>query len=477
MRSKYLTVLTSALWMVPMTVISAQAQTPLHYVTITPCRVVVTVYPNGPLGGPYLAANSSRSFPLLSGSCGIPANVAAYSLNFTALPRGYLSYISAWPTGQTMPNVSTLNAASGLPTANAAIVPAGTNGSINVFASNDTDLLIDINGYFIPDTNAGTQSTAVGTGASNAGSLNTAIGFNSLQLNSGIANTATGALALSSNTSGGSNVAVGESALQFNTSGAANTATGTQALLNDLIGSDNTAMGFNALWSNTTGSDNTAVGETALFSTAIGSGNVAVGGGALYLATGSSNIALGFQAGNQIGGGNNNIDLGNPGQSGDNYVTRIGTGNAQASAFIAGIINSTVSGSAVFVNSNGQLGITPSARRFKEQIRDIGTASSAIMQLHPVSFIYKDALNDGTEPKQYGLIGEEVEKVYPELVVYGQDRQVESVQYHELPVLLLNELQKQHRIIEKQQREIDSEEALVRSLEARLAALEKSISR
>jgi hypothetical protein len=33
---------------------------------------------------------------------------------------------------------------------NAAIVKAGTNGSVDVFASQNTDLVIDINGYFIP---------------------------------------------------------------------------------------------------------------------------------------------------------------------------------------------------------------------------------------------------------------------------------------------------------------------------------------
>jgi hypothetical protein len=35
-------------------------------------------------------------------------------------------------------------------TANAAIVPAGTNGALRVFATNNTDLVIDINGYFAP---------------------------------------------------------------------------------------------------------------------------------------------------------------------------------------------------------------------------------------------------------------------------------------------------------------------------------------
>jgi hypothetical protein len=53
-----------------------------------------------------------------------------------------------WPKGESQPGVSTLNNVTGTIVANAAIVPAGTGGSVAVFPNNDTDLLIDINGYF-----------------------------------------------------------------------------------------------------------------------------------------------------------------------------------------------------------------------------------------------------------------------------------------------------------------------------------------
>jgi len=46
--------------------------------------------------------------------------------------------------------VSTLNSPDGSIDANAAIVPAGTDGSINAFASDSTRLILDINGYFAP---------------------------------------------------------------------------------------------------------------------------------------------------------------------------------------------------------------------------------------------------------------------------------------------------------------------------------------
>ena len=58
--------------------------------------------------------------------------------------------MTAWPTGQSKPLASSLNALTGTVVANAAIVPAGTSGAIDVFVSDTTDLVIDINGYFAP---------------------------------------------------------------------------------------------------------------------------------------------------------------------------------------------------------------------------------------------------------------------------------------------------------------------------------------
>jgi hypothetical protein len=65
----------------------------------------------------------------------------------TVVPPGALGYLTLWPQGQSMPVVSTLNALDGTITSNMAIVPA-TNGSISVFATNPTHLVLDISGYF-----------------------------------------------------------------------------------------------------------------------------------------------------------------------------------------------------------------------------------------------------------------------------------------------------------------------------------------
>jgi hypothetical protein len=123
----------------------------LQFTTVVPCRVIDTRSANGPLGGPFIAGGTSRTIPIPSSSCGAPASATAWSLNITVVPRtGLLGYLTVWPTGQAQPLVSTLNSFDGSILANAAIVPAGNAGAISAFATNDTDVIVDINGYFAP---------------------------------------------------------------------------------------------------------------------------------------------------------------------------------------------------------------------------------------------------------------------------------------------------------------------------------------
>jgi hypothetical protein len=127
----------------------------LAFYPLSPCRVADTRNTAGPLGGPSIEAGQSRTFPIQSSTCGVPPTATAYSLNLSAVPAGPLGYLTAWPTGQNQPTVATLNAVTGTITANAAIVPAGNNGSIDVYATNATDVVIDINGYFAPPDASG----------------------------------------------------------------------------------------------------------------------------------------------------------------------------------------------------------------------------------------------------------------------------------------------------------------------------------
>jgi uncharacterized repeat protein (TIGR03803 family) len=130
--------------------------TTLEFYPVTPCRVADTRNPNGPLGGPPLMGTVERDFPVLSSTCNLPSTAVAYSLNFTAVPlAGHLGFLTVWPQGQPRPTVSTLNDPTGTTVANAAIVPAGTSGGVATYASQDTNLIIDVNGYFAPPGTGG----------------------------------------------------------------------------------------------------------------------------------------------------------------------------------------------------------------------------------------------------------------------------------------------------------------------------------
>jgi uncharacterized repeat protein (TIGR03803 family) len=118
----------------------------LEFYPLTPCRIVDTR--NGQNGGT-LQAGVERDY-LIAGACGVPDDATAYSFNVTVLPtQGSLDYLTVWPQGETMPVVSTLNDNTGTVVANAAIVPAGSNNTTAFYAHNhDTNLLLDVNGYF-----------------------------------------------------------------------------------------------------------------------------------------------------------------------------------------------------------------------------------------------------------------------------------------------------------------------------------------
>jgi Beta-propeller repeat len=123
----------------------------LAFYALTPCRIADTREGfgfSGAFGPPSLVADADRSFPIPQSSCDVPATAQAYSLNITVLPQGPLGYLTLWPTGSAAPSISTMNAPTGIAAANAAIVSAGTNGAISLFASSETNVLIDINGYF-----------------------------------------------------------------------------------------------------------------------------------------------------------------------------------------------------------------------------------------------------------------------------------------------------------------------------------------
>ena len=269
------------------------------------------------------------------------------------------------------------------------------------------------------------------------------------------------------------------------TSGTQNTFVGANAG-SFTAGTSNVCVGYqagNALTSGSTG--NTYVGASAgLVDTGTTDGSTGVGQGSLLAFTGANNAfntACGARTLGQLLTGLRNTVLGN--NAGHNYSStesdniligqgvqgtvsesntiRIGNGTGSSATqinqtFISGIQGITVTGTAVLVSASDQLGIAVSSRRFKENIDDMGDYSSPLLQLRPVTFNYNVG-NDHT--LQSGLIAEEVATVMPQLVVMGKDGLPQTVKYHELPVLLLNELAKAV--------------TLINELEERIAALEE----
>ena len=127
---------------------------PLVFVARLPCRVVDTRTDGGFMGAfgpPSLVGGVSRTFPILSNTaCTIPTIALAYSLNITVVPPGPLAYVTAYPTGLPTPVASiSVESPQGTLASKTGIIPAGSNGSIDVYANNPTDLVVDITGYYV----------------------------------------------------------------------------------------------------------------------------------------------------------------------------------------------------------------------------------------------------------------------------------------------------------------------------------------
>ncbi len=323
-------------------------------------------------------------------------------------------------------------------------------------------------GYIALDSNtSGQGNTAVGSRAmidNTTGSFNVAVGWLALEDNStGSSNTALGIKALHSNTTGGSNTGVGVEAIGENSTGQSNSAVGFASMHDNSTGSFNAANGFRSLRVNTTGDHNTAVGNDALFANTTGSRNTAVGNNAGLNATvGNDNIYLGSGA-EGVAGEGNTIRIGG---------TTVGNGSQQQDrTFVNGITGVNVSGAAVLVSASGQLGVAASSHRFKQSVQDMGETSRRLLDLRPVTFHYRDGSAEGPWPLEFGLIAEEVAEVFPELVVYDDQSRPQTVKYHLLASILLNELQLMEGRFEKLGNQIEALEERNLDQERRLRSL------
>ena len=132
----------------------AQAAGPYQFFTLAPCRVVDTRNPVGPQGGPALAGNVVRSFPI-AGSCSIPLDAKAVVFNVAIVAPTGGGNMRIWPFNTPMPRVATINFNAGEPAiSNGAIAPLTTDPTANVSVylatgiGTNANLVLDVTGYF-----------------------------------------------------------------------------------------------------------------------------------------------------------------------------------------------------------------------------------------------------------------------------------------------------------------------------------------
>ncbi len=290
---------------------------------------------------------------------------------------------------------------------------------------------------------------------------------------------------------GADNVAFGYNALDAGTSVADCVAIGSGALTDAVTNSECVAVGSNCL-ANCTIDDVTSVGFEANFSLTIGVRCTSMGWRSQRAnIDGANNTTYGYKSGDSITSGDDNVCLG--ALNGDSITTgdgnvligtdvNVGTGTdsncigigrtltlsdgeivigdaSNSSCVIRGIHGETItSSSTVIINSSGLLGTIVSSRRYKNNISDL-VGSERLYDLRPRNFSYTID-RDPDETITWGLIAEECEEIFPEIVIKNDNGQPETVQYFLLPVLLLDCMQKLKSEFDHYRK--DSEERITR---------------
>ncbi len=97
------------------------------------------------------ATKSTVSFQV-AGARGIPAGALAAVFNLTVTSPRSFGFVTAYPSGTTLPTASNLNFATGQTVPNLVSVPLGSDGKVTLYnqSSNSAQLIADLAGYFLP---------------------------------------------------------------------------------------------------------------------------------------------------------------------------------------------------------------------------------------------------------------------------------------------------------------------------------------
>ncbi len=122
------------------------------HVALTPARLADT-RPDGQTIDGLFAGTGTRQRGstlelLVAGRGGVAPDAAAVALNVTVADPSGGGFVTVYPCGAARPTASNLNFRAGSVVPNAVIAKVGVDGKVCVFASNDTQLVVDVNGYF-----------------------------------------------------------------------------------------------------------------------------------------------------------------------------------------------------------------------------------------------------------------------------------------------------------------------------------------
>jgi hypothetical protein len=308
--------------------------------------------------------------------------------------------------------------------------------------NNDDNLFLGHEALSLDGTNPGARNLAIGATALDAvttGDANIAIGYDAAtSITSGFYNIAIGWDALRAATTPQSNLAIGRMSLHKNTTGFLNVALGASTLVENTEGFYNTAIGVQTLINNTIGGSNTAVGALAgggpvangemSFNTFVGArAGEDVQGGASG-SGGDYNVMLGASAGDDLRTGDYNIFIGynvnavgGIGASNELNIGDViyGSGMYNAGAMI-GINESSPSAALDVIGDIHYTGVLQdvSDARLKDNITPLEGSLERVVTLGGYSFTMKE---DEAGVVEYGLLAQEVEQVFPELVTTGDD--------------------------------------------------------
>lgn len=316
-------------------------------------------------------------------------------------------------------------------------------------------------------------------GYNSNGEYNLFLGYQAgLNNQTGDRNAFLGTFAGLGNTTGSYNVCIGESAGYSNSTGGSNVFIGNATGRSNTTGNYNTFMGESAGHNEKDGYSNIFIGSECGYSNVSGRNNTFLGGWTGYSNTGSSNVMIGTQAGVNNLNGSGNLFIGymaGYSETGSNklYIANSATnppliyGDFSTGTVSLGTITPSTSYK-LYVNGSAYATGTWSSSdiRWKKNINPINDEISKIMMMQPVSYNWRKEeypsinFEDG---RQIGLIAQDVEKLYPELVRTDENG-YKAVSYEKLSVILISGMQEQQKQIELQKKEIDELKTLVNSL-------------